>query len=85
MVLNKTGDARLEGGDCGLCDGVVGTERALIEVGEIFEVGLFVIGTFGTSLFDISLDREGRWFPTEDRSFSAPTSLDIDFLPNRNS
>lgn len=59
VVLDSIGDARLEGGDCGLCDGVEGTERAFMEVGEIFEAELFAMRTLGASFFDIFLEWEG--------------------------
>lgn len=48
-----TGDARRAGGDCGLCDGVDGRERAFVELGESFEACESAILVFGSSILDM--------------------------------
>lgn len=79
VVLESTGDAWAGGGDCGLCDGVEGTERAFTEVGEILEAEWLATRAVGPSVFDIF---EGvgvwLWLFTEDSSFSAAMSGDIE-------
>lgn len=55
VVLKATGEAHLAGGDCGLCDGVEGTERDLIGVGEIFAVSVSAIAAVNPLHLDILL------------------------------
>lgn len=58
--LDAIGDVCPRGGECGLCDGVEGTERALTEVGEILEVELLAIRVVCSLLLNMVSGAKGR-------------------------
>lgn len=58
VAVAVTGEARLPLGECGLCEGVEGKERAFAEAGESLEDCASAMVGSGISLLDIFLNAE---------------------------